>query len=295
GMGIIPLDYLAAIPRFPELGGKADATHMTVQGGGPVPNAMVGLARMGCRTAVIAAIGDDHPGQVLLAELAREGVETAHMIVKKRTPSATAYGFIEPDGRRTIVLHRRIFIEPRDLRLSHYPVPRVLHLDGRDIEATVRLARWGKRAGATVTFDIGSMRNDVTPVLPLVDHLVVADSWALPYTGERETPRALARLAEICGGTVVITEGIRGATGLEAGRRSHHPAYRIEAVDTTGAGDAFHAGYLYGLLRGKDMAERLRLGSAAAALKCTRPGARGGMPTLSQLRKFLQRPPETYA
>jgi len=262
-MGIIPLDYLAAIPRFPELGGKADATHMTVQGGGPVPNAMVGLARMGCRTAVIAAIGDDHPGQVLLAELAREGVETAHMIVKKRTPSATAYGFIEPDGRRTIVLHRRIFIEPRDLRLSHYPVPRVLHLDGRDIEATVRLARWGKRAGATVTFDIGSMRNDVTPVLPLVDHLVVADSWALPYTGERETPRALARLAEICGGTVVITEGIRGATGLEAGRRSHHPAYRIEAVDTTGAGDAF-CGALAAALA-SDVAREAAVAAAAQA------------------------------
>ncbi len=294
-MGIIPLDFLVSIPWFPELGGKVDATNLTVQGGGPVPNVMVGLARLGLQTAVIAVVGDDLAGRVSIEELKADGVNTQYVIVKKAKQSASAYGFIEPDGRRTIALHRPIAIEPRDLRLAQYAVPKVLHLDGRDIDATVKMARWGRRGGATVTFDIGSTRNDITPALPYIDHLVVADAWAFPYTGKREVRPALEKLAKITGGTVVITEGIKGATGLEEGCFFRHPAYRITVVDTTGAGDAFHVGYIYGLLRGADMAERLRLGNAVAALKCGVPGARGGMPTLTSLRRFLQRPPVTYA
>ena len=294
-MGIIPLDFLVSIPWFPEHGGKVDATNLTVQGGGPIPNAMVGLARLGVRTAVVAVVGDDLAGRLSIEQLKADRVDTQYMIVKKSKQSASAYGFIEPDGRRTIALHRPIFIEPRDLRLARYAAPRVLHLDGRDIDATVKMARWGQRAGATVTFDIGSVRNDVTPVLPFIDHLIVADAWAFPYTKERKVRPALEKLAAITGGTVVITEGIKGATGLENGWFLRHPAYRITVVDTTGAGDAFHVGYIYGLLNGADMAERLKLGNVVAALKCGVPGARGGMPTLARLRRFLKRPPEMYA
>lgn len=294
-MGIIPLDFLVSIPWFPEHGGKVDASSLTVQGGGPIPNAMVGLARLGLRTAVIAVVGDDIAGRVSIDQLKADRVDTRYVIVKKSKQSASAHGFIEPDGRRTIALHRPIAIEPRDLRLAQYAVPKVLHLDGRDIDATVKMARWGRRVGATVTFDIGSMRNDVTPALPCIDHLVVADAWAFPYTGEREVRPALEKLARITGGTVVITEGIKGATGLENGCFYHHPAYRITVVDTTGAGDAFHVGYIYGLLNSAGMAERLQLGNAVAALKCGVPGARGGMPTLTKLRRFLKQPPVKYA
>lgn len=294
-MGIIPLDFLVSIPWFPELGGKVDAGHLTVQGGGPIPNAMVGLSRLGLRTAIIAVVGDDLAGRMSVDQIKADGVDARHIIVKKGKPSATAYGFIEPDGRRTIALHRKIFIQPRDLRTDQYPVPRILHLDGRDIDATMKLAKWGRRVGTTVTFDIGSMRNDVTPVLPLVDHLIVADAWAFPYTGETEVRPALEKLAAICGGTVVITEGTKGATGLESGCFYHHPAYQVNVVDTTGAGDAFHVGYIFAFLKGEEMDKRLQLGNAVAALQCTRLGARGGMPTPTQLRRFLKEPPENYA
>jgi len=293
-MGIVPLDYLVQIPVFPELGGKVDAGDLCVQGGGPVPNVLVGLTRLGMTTAVIAVVGDDMPGKISIAELQAERVDTRFMIVKKR-PSATAYGFIEPGGRRTIVLHRKISISPNDLTPLAYPAPRLLHLDGRDLKASVRIARWARKVGATVSFDIGSVRNDVTDVLPYVDHLVVADAWAFPYTGRRTVSTVLSALHEITGRTVVVTEGTKGATALECGEFYHHPAYKIKAVDTTGAGDAFHVGYLYGLLNGRTMPERLQTGNAVAALKCTRPGARGGMPTRRQLGAFLKRKQAMYA
>jgi len=294
GLGIIPLDFLVQIPRFPERGGKVDADSLCVQGGGPIPNTMVGLRRLGLKTTVIAVVGDDLAGKISIDELRREKIDTRHVIVKKLR-SATAYGFIEPDGRRTIALHRKIGISARDLKLDTYPIPRLVHLDGRDLEATLKLARWAKRVGALVSFDIGSVRNDVTPVLPLIDHLVVADAWAFPYAGTRAVKTALKKLHEITGGTVVITEGTRGAVALENGAFERYPAYRVDAVDTTGAGDAFHVGYIYALLQGKDMATRLKIGSAVAALKCTRPGARGGMPISSALSRFLKGNPKTYA
>ena len=181
------------------------------------------------------------------------------------------------------------------MRTSTYPIPRLLHLDGRDLEATVKLARWGRKVGAIVSFDIGSVRNDVSPVLPHVDHLVVADAFALPFTKSRSVKTALEKLAAFGPSTVVITEGTQGATGLENGKYVSHPAFRVKSVDTTGAGDAFHAGYLYALLEGRDLAHRLRFGAAVAALKCTRLGARTGAPTLAAVNRFLKSKPRTYA
>ncbi len=295
-MGIIPLDFLVTVPFLPEPGGKVDASALCIQGGGPIPNTMVGLSRLGMKTAIIAVVGDDIAGKFSVDELKKDNVEYRYVITKKKTDSATAYGFIEEgSGRRTIALYRKIYIHPRDLQLSRYPIPRILHLDGRDLDATLKLARWGKRVGATVTFDIGSVRNDVTPVLPYIDHLVAADAFALPYTKKKKIRNALVCLSKICPGTIVITCGIEGATALEHGKYFHHPAYKVKSVDTTGAGDAFHVGYLYGLLKNEPIATRLQLGAAVAALKCTKPGARGGMPTRYQLRTFLKKEPEMYA
>ena len=159
----------------------------------------------------------------------------------------------------------------------------------------MKLARWGKRVGALISFDIGSIRNDVSPIFPFVDHLVVADAYALPFTGARSAKQAIRRLTSQCPGSIVVTQGTKGSTGLEKGEFIHHASYKVDVVDTTGAGDAFHVGYLFALLKGYDMADRLKFGAAAAALKCTKAGGRAGMPTLSQLSRFLKGNPETYA
>ncbi len=185
GLGIIPLDLLFTVPRFPEVGGKIDATSLIVQGGGPVPNTLVGLSRLGCTTAAIAAVGDDLFGRLSIEELKREKVDARTIIVKKQA-SASAAGLIEAgSGRRTIALYRNIEVKPSDLDLDKLPLPRIIHLDGRDLAACIKLAKWGRKVGALISFDIGSIRNDVSPIFPLVDHLVVADAYALPFTNTK--------------------------------------------------------------------------------------------------------------
>jgi len=294
GMGIIPFDLLYTVDHYPDAEMKIDATGLAMQGGGPVPNVMIGLARMGFKTALIATVGDDPIGKLGIDEVRREKVNCRYMIIKKQ-PSAVATGWVEQgSGRRTMVLGREIFVRPSDLTLSKYPVPRILHLDGRDMEATMKLAIWGKRNGAIVSFDIGSMRNDVSALFKYVDHLVVADGYAFPFTKTHTAKDAIEKLRSLCRGSIVVTEGVKGSTGLEDGRYDYQVAYRVKAVDTTGAGDAFHTGYLYGLLKGYVMAERLKLGAATAALKCLHPGARTGLPTVRQLRAFLKGSPAKY-
>ena len=241
-MGIIPMDFLYTVEQLPRAGEKINAVDCCVQGGGPVPNALVGLSRLGLKTAVIAVVGDDYISHMVVEELTEEKVD-CRLILRKKQPSAVAVGLIEKGGgRRTITLYRRIHIRPNDLKVSSLPIPRLVHLDGRDLEAALKLARWARRHKVTVSFDIGSVRNDISAILPLVDHLVVADAFAFPFTRTRSAKGAIKRLSQVCAGSVVVTEGIKGATGCGQGRIFCQPAFRIKAVDTTGAGDSFHAG-----------------------------------------------------
>ena len=295
GLGITPLDFLFEVDRYPRAGSKIDGSGLTIQGGGPVPNVMIGLRRLGHSTALITAMADDLSGRMGIEELRREGVETRYIVIK-RGSSDTAVGLIEKgSGRRTMVLNRTIGVAARDIVTSHLPMPKIVHLDGRDMAACLKLARWGRQVGATVCFDVGSIRNDVSAILPLVDHLVVADAFALPFTRSRSAGRAVDTLRETCPGTIVVTEGTRGSLGWENGEYVRAKAFRVKNVDTTGAGDAFHTGYIYGLLHGYDLAARLRFGSAVAALKCTRMGARAGIPNLQQVNRFLKGRTRTYA
>ncbi len=291
----MPLDLLMEVPSYPRAGSKLNATRMIIQGGGPAPNCMAGLKRLGLRTAIVAAVGNDVIARLTREELQRDGISDRYLVVKKSS-SDLAVGFIEhTTGDRTLVLHRGVSLQPRDINTARLPIPKVVHLDGRDLPACIKLARWARTIGAQVSFDIGSLRNDVSAIFPLVDHLVVADAFALPYTKSRSISAACRRLAERCPGTIVVTNGIHGQVAYEDGSVHRQRAFVVKAVDTTGAGDAFHAGYLYGLIRGEPLPVRLLLGSAVAALKCTELGAREGLPTRAQLQKFLTGKPRLYA
>lgn len=290
GLGIVPLDYLIAIPTLPDPGGKVDAHTLTIQGGGPIPNAMVALSRLGLKTAVIGSVGNDDIGKKTINELQKEKVSTDCLIVRHdQRPSDSAYGFIEDGtGRRTIVLCRKQQVLPKDIGPETLPLTRLVHLDGRDLPACIKLAKWARKIGAIVTFDIGSIRNDVSPIFKLVDHLIVSDDYARGFTKKRSIKQMIKALKEYCSGTIIVSMGTAGSIGWEAGRFFEQKAFKVKTVDTTGAGDSFHAGYIYGLLKQLPMQERMHLGSAVAALKVQKPGARNGNPTLRQLNQFLK-------
>ncbi len=296
GFGIAPADILMQVENYPQAGAKVDALSTTIQGGGPIPTAMVALARLGKKAALLAAVGDDIFGRFVIDELKREKVDTANIIIKKK-PTALAAGLVEDKhGRRTIVLDLNISISPADINLKKLPATKVVHLDGRYLPACMKLARWAKAQKATVVFDIGSWRNDVTEILPLVDHLVCAEDFALPYTKSKNIMKAIERLSTICPGTIVITSGINGSIGFDnLSGIIRQRAYRVKAVDTTGAGDVYHGAYIFGLLEKWDMKKRMKIAAAAAAIKCTKPGGRTAAPSYRQVQNFLNKRPRKYA
>ena len=295
GLGIAPLDLLMQIEKYPAPGTKIDAANMTIQGGGPIPTSMVALARLGMKPGMIAPIGDDVFGRFVRDELRKEGVETSYLIEKKR-PSAIAAGWIEKgNGRRTIVLELKIDLKPGDIVIDKLPRTKVVHLDGRYLPACLKLAKWARKNNIPVIFDIGSMRNDVSALIPLTDHLVVSEDFALPFTGAKKPRTAVEKLRKRCKGTIVVTSGIKGSIGYDEGSGYViQKAYKVKTVDTTGAGDSFHGAYIFGLLKGWSLSERLRFASAVAAIKCTKSGGRTGIPTYRQAVDFLKKKAVTY-
>ncbi|PKK82234.1 MAG: hypothetical protein CVT49_14770 [candidate division Zixibacteria bacterium HGW-Zixibacteria-1] len=296
GLGIAPVDLLMQVGRYPNPGAKVDAEGTTIQGGGPIPTAMVTLARLGMKPGIIAPIGKDVFGRYVREELQKEGVDTSYL-VEKRKPTAIAAGWIEKvGGRRTIVLDLNISIDFKDINYKNLPKTRAVHLDGRYMPACLKLARWARMNNIPVIFDVGSMRNDVSELIPLTNHLVVAEDFALPFTDAKRPKTAVERLKKICLGTIVVTSGVKGSIGYsEETGFVVQKAYKVKTVDTTGAGDSYHGAYIFGLLKGWGLSERLRFASAVAAIKCTKPGGRTGIPNYRQAMNFLKKKRPTYA
>ncbi len=296
GLGIAPVDILMQLKEYPKAGGKADAEKTTIQGGGPIPTAMVTLSRLGKKPALLAVVGNDVFGKFAIDELKNEKVDTSLIITKKK-PSAFAVGWVEKkSGRRSIVLDMNIAVSAKDVKLNKLPKVRSVHLDGRYLPACLKLARWAKGNNVPIIMDVGSIRNDVSSLFPLVDHLVCAEEYALPFTRSKTVKAAIGKLKTKCNGTIVVTSGTKGSIGLgnETGFVKQR-AFKLKAVDTTGAGDVYHGAYIYGFLNGWNLNKRMEFASAAAAIKCTKPGGRTGIPTYNQVIKFIKSGVKKYA
>jgi sulfofructose kinase len=293
GLGIGPVDIFMSIDSFPRPGRKANAIpgSCLVAGGGPVPNAACTFASLGGRAAVISSFGDDYWGEFARAEMDKFGVRHDLCLIRKSCPSALASAWINiTNGERTIVLDMdpRLYIKPRDIQTTRLPRPRLIFVDGRHVEADLKLMRWGRKVGARVMLDVGSVRNRVDDLFPYLDFLVCADEYALNYFHTQSILRAVRGFRKMGIPEVVVTSGIKGSSGIDwDGQEVRQRAYKVKAVDVTGAGDVYHGAYLFGTLRGWPVGRKMKFASAAAALKCRRPGARAGIPTLRQTIQFM--------
>lgn len=295
GLGIAPADILMGVDNFPKPGVKIDAAGGIVQGGGPVPTAMVTLARLGMKPSLLAVVGNDVLGKFVVEELKKENVDTS-LIIQKEEPTAVASGWFEKNsGRRTIVLELNIALNANDIKISDLPKARAVHIDGRYLPACLILAHWAKKNKIPVILDVGSIRNDIGELFPLVDHLICSEAFALPYTKSSHSKDAVAKLGKLCNGTIVVTSGVKGSIGYaDKDGFVMQKAYKVTTVDTTGAGDVYHGAYIFGLLNKYNLKERLRFAAAAAAINCTKPGGRTGIPSLNQLKSFLKKETEFY-
>ncbi|GAB4372032.1 MAG: sugar kinase [Deltaproteobacteria bacterium] len=287
GVGLNAIDYLCRIPRYPVPGEKLRMTGFTRQGGGQVATALVALSRWGLRTQYVGNVGDDEHGRLSLSLLRDEGVDLSHARTVPGATSQFAVILVQDDsGERTILWDRdpRIRIRPEDLPREEIRTARALLLDGHDLSPSVDAAREARRAGVPVVLDAEKVQEGTPDLLASCDHIVASSGFLerfLPGRSPEEGVRELYGL--FAPATAVVTLGDRGAVGFDGSALARVPAIRVKAADTTGAGDIFHAGFLYALLGGRPFPRILSFANAAAGLSCRGVGGRAAIPPVAEV------------
>lgn len=293
GFGLNAVDHLIVVPEYPAFDTKMRLIEHKQSAGGQTATAMVALRRLGLNTAYAGRFGSDPEGQFGLKSLIDEGVvcDFAEVIEQARNQIA----FITIDvrsGERTIVWDRddRLAYKAEEAPVEFGPMGRVLHLDAHDPPACVRMAQAAKEAGTIVSADIDNVYEGLAELLPLIDILIGSKEFPYRVTGITDERAALVELHAQFGCPVVgMTMGAAGAVIYCEGQFIESPGFPPPGAcrDTTGAGDAFHGGFLYGFLTGEDLETSLKLGNAVAAMKCSALGARTALPTVPELKNFL--------
>jgi len=294
GLGVSTLDLLMLADDFPIEESVQRASLSVLQGGGPVATAMVALARLGSRTAMIDKLGDDWRGRLIVDGFGKENVSTEHIkIVPGASSSIASITVRERDGARSIIFSPGDCGELRPNEIPAAAVSRagILHLNGRHWDACLAAARTAKESGVKVSFDGGAhrLRDDIRLLLETTDICIVARQYAFAFSGIEDVASAAAVLLRTGPKTVVITAGAEGSwVFTKDGSSFHQPAYEIgRAVDTTGAGDAYHGAFLHGMAKGLDLRGCAALASAVAAMNTMRLGGRTALPTFAEAKRFM--------
>lgn len=292
GVGLCTVDMLFVVPDLPQFDRSMRAAQFLRQGGGPAATALVAFARLAPEApcAFIGKVGDDEDGDFIRAGLQSEGVDTAHFAIAPGAHSRVALVLVEESsGERGFVTRPESCGElvPHELPHEVVSAAHVVHLD--DADATcMQAARWAKEAGHTVVFDGTWLHEDLDTFLPLVDVSIVSEPLVRQWLPDLSPEQVVQKLADYGARIAVYTRGERGCVARWQDQTHSFPAFSVEVVDTTGAGDAFHGAFLYGLHKRWTPEKIIRFASATAALNCRALGGRTALPTRTEVEAFLQ-------
>jgi sulfofructose kinase len=293
GVGLNATDTMLMVPHFPAYAGKVPFQEEVVCPGGQVASAMVTCARLGLRVKYIGAVGDDWRGQIQMESLQGTGVNLDHVQLRRGCPNQSAYIIIDRStGERTVLWRHEecLRIDPAEIAEEQITCARLLHIDGHDTPAVARAAEIARRHGIPVTVDVDTIYHGFDRVLPNVDYLVASSEFPPNWTGVNDPFQALETLQNEYGMKVAaMTLGAHGSLARLDGQFIYSPAFVVNCVDTTGAGDIFHGAFCYAVLRGMGMRDALDFSNAMAALNCTALGARGGIRTVEEVRALMTR------
>jgi sulfofructose kinase len=293
GVGLNATDTVIPLSTYPARGSKTEYTTVSTLPGGQVATTVVACQHWGLRTRYIGKLGDD-----LAATLHREafshagpdtGVDT-RIITVPGAPSAQSLILVDAQGERTVLIRRdeRLALHPADLDRDSIINARALHVDGYDTEAAILAATWAREAGIPVIADLDELYPNVEALLSNVDYLIVSRDFPSRLTAEPDLEQALRKMQRRYSCRLAAaTLGQEGVLAFDGHRLLHTPAFCVPVVDTTGAGDIFHAGFIYAMLQDWPLDRQLEFACAAAALNCTAVGARGGIHSLDDIADLI--------
>lgn len=291
GLGLCCMDYLFVVPRIPAPDEKMFCLDFRREGGGVVSTALVAASRLGSSTSFVGTVGDDENGRLIIEEFEGYGVDINCLQIKPDASSTFSFVMVDrKSGQRSIVTnpgcYQDIVVGEKEKKLLSSAS--YLHLDSYVVQVGIKAAQIARENSVQVSLDAGTLRPGVEELLPLVDILITSELFARQFIGKDDPERAAEKMLALGPQIVGVTLGDRGCFFLTQESAFWRPAYRVEVVDTTGAGDVFHGAFLHGLLQGWDLERVADFASAVAALKCTRLGGRRGIPTFCQTMEFLR-------
>ncbi|MGE0499989.1 MAG: PfkB family carbohydrate kinase [Rhizobiaceae bacterium] len=288
--GVAVIDFVFRIDEMPRRAEKYRARDAEIVGGGGAANAAVAVARLGGRALLATRLGDDAIADMILADLARENVDTT--LVRRFDGKRSSFSsvFIDAKGERQIVNYR-------DMGMSFDADWLTPMLPDR-FDAALADTRWpqggpavldaAKARGLPAIVDAEAPTREALATIRAGTHVAFSRQGLRDYCGHGDIERGLRQAAAETGAWVCVTDGEHGVTFLAKGETGHVPAYPVEVVDTLGAGDVWHGAFALALGEGADETEAIRLANAAAAIKCTRFGGRAGAPGRAEAETFMR-------
>jgi sulfofructose kinase len=289
GVGLNAADTLIRLPHFPARGSKNEYREASFMLGGQTATTVIACQAWGMTTRYVGKVGDDEAARLHREAFARAGVE-ARLIAVAEGVSPQSLILVDEGGERTVLCRRQeqMTLQPEDLERAWVENARVLHVDGHDTAAATLAASWARAAGIPVVADLDELYSGVEELIEQVDYLIVSRDFPGRLMNERSLERALRRMQARYGCRLAAaTLGEKGVLAWDGKQLLYNTAYRVPVVDTTGAGDIFHAGFIYGLLQGWPLERQLDFACAAAAMNCMATGARGGIRPVAEIENLM--------
>jgi len=292
GVGINATDTVIQLPRFPEFNSKLELSTVAVFPGGQIASALMACAHWGLSARYIGSIGDDSAGELQRREFKKATIQS-RLVLTRNCPSQISFILVDqPSGERTILWKRdpRLTLKPAHIRRDWVLSARALLVDGHDALAAAQAARWARSAQIPVIADIDNVYPGLPALLQNTDYLFASREFPFRIIKRSNLLASLPIISRRYGCKLTgVTLGHRGALAWDGSQFHYCRGFRVVTVDTTGAGDIFHAGIVYGVLQKWPLKEILEFSCAAAALNCTRLGARGGIRSIREIRRFMRR------
>jgi ribokinase len=297
GFGALNVDMLLKVDKIAGAEEESFIYDYSEACGGSAANTIVGLARLGCDVGFIGKVASDPQGTLQIKCFKDEGVNTDGIIIAPKGKSGTCVGFVDKKGARALYIDPGVnnLIEPRELQLNYISQTQLMHLSsfiGEKSFRTQKKLMSSLPSGIRVSFDPGSIyaQKGLATLEPLIRSSFVMMPNALELeliTGQADYPKGAEMLIEMGVKVVAVKLGNKGCYVTNGQEKKTLPPFKVQVVDTTGAGDAFNAGFLYGLLHQKNLVECGRLGNFVASRCVMKMGAREGLPTKKEITTVL--------
>jgi sugar/nucleoside kinase (ribokinase family) len=292
GVGANSVDFVHLLPGYPQPFGsfaKMKIQRREILCGGQMATAMSACANFGLRAKYVGVTGTDDNGCRVRRELERRGIDLTDLIIRDAQNQFAVILVDETNGDRIVLWDRdeKLMMRERDLPVEAIASARVVHVDDVDQPAAILAARLGNASGIPVTSDIDRLTDRTRELIDAVTIPIFAEHVPTRVTGINDQEAALQSLRQPHHRMVCVTLGERGAMAVDASGVHYAPAFEVNAVDTTGAGDVFRGAFIYALLREWPTDEMLRFANAAAAVSCTRLGALGGIPNRHEVEALV--------